>query len=63
MNAIARVRAGMSFAPGMAWENGVFQNDTFYRRPSWWCLTSGHVSVGQFAGQTGCKCKQTEETE
>ena len=42
--------------------NGVFQNDTFNRRPPWWCLTSGRVSVGQFAGQTGCKCKQGEET-
>ena len=38
--------------------NGVFQNDTFNRRPSWWCLTSDHVLAGQFAGQTGCKCEQ-----
>ena len=44
---------------GRAGLNGVFQNDTFYRRPFWCCLTSGHVSVSQFAGQTGFKCKQT----
>ena len=38
--------------------SGVLQNDTFNRPPSWWCLTSGHVLAGQFAGQTGCKCEQ-----
>jgi hypothetical protein len=27
--------------------NGVFQNDTFNRRPSWWCLRLGYVSAGQ----------------
>jgi hypothetical protein len=41
----------------------VFQNDTFNRRPFGRCLTCGHVSVGRFAGQTGCKCKQGEEND
>ena len=55
-------RAGHQFC-SVGWHrtwylNGVFQNDTFNRRPPWWSLASGRVCVGQFAGQTGCKCKQ-----
>ena len=41
----------------------VFQNDTFDRPPFWWCLTSGRVLGGQFAGQTGCSASKTERLD
>ena len=44
------------------WEvarNGVFQNDTFNRQPSWWCPISGHVPVVKFLRQAGCDPEQS----